>query len=223
MNSKDCETLEQIAQLLALLPSDSLLQKAQTKDQIEEWHKARRTQSLLAEEWRAKLLVKQYHPIEEALDKQEISEQKAQLIILRVDEYEARWELCQVAEKYVADFHQVLQFLTDYADQLPKPVAQLWYKFFHRASLKQYPFQSAYDLFAETLKEDADGSFSTCLESYYEVPIKSWRQATKQYTDLLKQTEPSGIYPKLSTVEELKLKKNLVWSKLVSRFANAIG
>ena len=48
MNQKISETDEQIVQLIASLPSDRLLQKDKTPAQIEEWHKARQTQILLA-------------------------------------------------------------------------------------------------------------------------------------------------------------------------------
>ncbi|MEG3875406.1 hypothetical protein [Microcoleus sp. Z1_B5] len=43
MNQKIPEIDEQIAQLIASLPSDRLLQQAKTPAQIEEWHKARQT------------------------------------------------------------------------------------------------------------------------------------------------------------------------------------
>jgi hypothetical protein len=49
MNQKTSEIDEQIAQLIASLPSSRLLQQAKTPAQIEEWHKARQTQILLAE------------------------------------------------------------------------------------------------------------------------------------------------------------------------------
>jgi hypothetical protein len=214
MNQKISEIDEQIVQLIASLPSDRLLQQAKTPAQIEEWHKARQTQLLLAECWKSKWLVKDYYPVEEAVKRQEISRRKAELMDCCVNEYKSRWELCQVAEKYVKRLHTELQKLTGYVEHSPKPFVHFWYKFFHRVSLKQYPFQSAYDLFAETLKEDADGSFSVCLEPYYEVPMKKWRKMTKQYAQLLEQAELDGIYPKLRNAEEQKLKKNLVWHKV---------
>ncbi|MDB9513193.1 hypothetical protein PN499_18525 [Kamptonema animale CS-326] len=214
MNQKTREIDEQIAQLIASLPSDDLLQQAKTPAQIEEWYKARKTQLLLAECWRAKGLIKNYYPIEEALEKKEISQRKAKLINQQVNEYKARWELCQVAEKYVRKLHTDLQKLMGYVDHFPKPFVHPWYKFFYQISLKQYPFQSAYDLFAETLKEDVNGSFSVCLEPYYEVPMKKWKQVAKQYTEILEQSELDGFYPKLRNAEEQKLKRNLVWDKV---------
>jgi len=214
MNQKTPSIDEQIAQLIANLPSDRLLQQAKTPAQIEEWHKARKTQLLLAECWKSKWLVKDYYPVEEAVKRQEISQRKAELIYCCVNEYKARWELCEVAEKYVKKLHTELQKLTGYVEHSPKPFVHFWYNFFHQASLRQYPFQSAYDLFAETLKEDADGSFSVCLEPYYDVPMKKWRLAAKQYAQLLEQAELDGIYPKLRDAEEQKLKRNLVWHKV---------
>lgn len=213
MNQKTLSIDEQIAQRIASLPSDRLLQQAKTPAQIEEGHKARQTQILLAECWKSKWLVKEYYPVEEALKRQEISQRKAELMYCCVNEYKARWELCQIAEKYVKKRHALLQIWTGYVEHFSKPLAHFWYKFFHQASLRQYPFQSAYDLFAETLKEDANGSFSVCLEPYYAVPMKKWRQVGKQYTELLEQAE-NGTYPQLKKAEEQKLKTNLVWDKV---------
>ncbi|MEG4484216.1 hypothetical protein [Microcoleus sp. D2_18a_B4] len=213
MNQKISEIDEQIAQLIASLPSDSLLQQAKTPAQIEEWHKARQTQILLAECWKSKWLVKDYYPLEAAVKRQEISQRKAELMNCCVNEYKARWELCEVAEKYVKKLHIELQN-TSYVGLFPGASAHSSYKFFRQASLREYPFQSAYDLFAETLKEDVDSSFSVCLEPYYEVPMKKWRQVGKEYTQLLARSKLDGTYPELKKVEEQRLKTNLVWHKV---------
>ena len=89
MNQKPPEIDEQIAQLIASLPSSRLLQQAKTPAQIEEWHKARQTQILLAECWKSKWLVKDYYPVEEAVKRQEISQRKAELINSCVNEKKA--------------------------------------------------------------------------------------------------------------------------------------
>lgn len=99
-------------------------------------------------------------------------------------------------------------------ENLSEPFVQLWYKFFHNASLKQYPFNSAYDLFVKTLKEQVDDTFCICLKSYCDVPIKKWRSAAKQYTKISEKAGPNGIYPELSKKEEQALKTNLVWNKV---------
>jgi len=213
MNQKIPEIDEQIAQLIASLPSSRLLQQAKTPAQIEEWHKARQTQLLLAECWKSKWVVQDYYPLEEAVKRQEISQRKAELMNCCVNEYKARWELCEVAEKYVKKLHTELQN-TSYVEPFSGASAHSSYKFFHQASLRQYPFQSAYDLFAETLKEDVDSSFSVCLEPYYDVPMKKWRQVGQQYTQLLARAELDGTYPELKKAEEQRLKTNLVWHKV---------
>jgi hypothetical protein len=89
MNQKTPEIYEQIAQLIASLPSDRLLQQAKAPAQIEEWHKARQTQILLAECWKLKWVVNDYYPLEEAVKRQEISQLKAELINSCVNEKKA--------------------------------------------------------------------------------------------------------------------------------------
>jgi hypothetical protein len=89
MNQKIPEIDEQIAQLIASLPSERLLQQAKTPAQIEEWHKARQIQIILAECWKSKWLVKDYYPVEEAVKRQEISQRKAELINSCVNEKKA--------------------------------------------------------------------------------------------------------------------------------------
>lgn len=89
MSRKTPKTKEKIAQLIASLPSDSLRQQAKTPAQIEEWEKQRKTQLLVAECWKAKYLKKGYYPIDEALERQEISPRKADLINCYVNEYKA--------------------------------------------------------------------------------------------------------------------------------------
>lgn len=88
--------------------------------------------------------------------KKEISQHKLNLVWPMVKQYKARWELCQVAEKYVKNFHDQLQILTNYIEKLPHPMKGLWNKLFPKDSLEKYPFESAYDLFAGTLREETD-------------------------------------------------------------------
>jgi hypothetical protein len=70
MNPENHEINEKIAQLIASLPSDHLLQPdLMTEDQINEWQQLRNVQLLITECWRAKFIVGQGDPIVEALDK----------------------------------------------------------------------------------------------------------------------------------------------------------
>lgn len=180
------ETLAQIYQLLDSLPSEVLFQRdLMTPDQINEWHKTRYTQHLIAECWKSKFIKLGYYPIDEALDREDISKCKAELIQLSVEELKARWELHQVAEKHVKNAHNFLQYFTDYAKNFPKPISIIWYKLLHKDLLKPYPFTSAYDLFAETVKEAVDYSLSISLEKYYAVPIKKWGKASRFFVEIL--------------------------------------
>jgi hypothetical protein len=210
------ETLEQIYQLLDSLPSEVLFKPDRmTPDQSNEWHKTRSTQHLIAECWKSKFIIKSgYYPIDEALDRKDISKCKAELIRLSVDELKARWELYQVAEKYVKNAHEFLQYFTDYAKNFPKPISYLWYKLLHKNLLKPYPFNSAYDLFAETVKEDVDYPLSISLEKYYEVPIKKWSQASQFFVEILGQANSDGVYPKLDGIKEDQFKHYLSWDKV---------
>lgn len=214
MNRTDDEIIERIARLLESLPSDYLFQPdLLTADQINEWHQLRKDNILLAKSWRSHFNNQPDYSLDEAADKKEISLNKRELIMLMTKQYKARWELFQVAEKYVKSYHIKLQNLTNHLEVLPKPIFQVWYKFFRDVSLKEYPFQSAYDLFVETLIQEKNEVF-TCTFNYYEVPLKRWRQATKQITNVLDREHRDGTYPKLKTTEVEKLKNKLGWDKV---------
>ncbi|MBW4573901.1 MAG: hypothetical protein KME08_01300 [Aphanothece sp. CMT-3BRIN-NPC111] len=214
MTRKDDEVLEQIAQLIESLPSECLLQRCWTEDQIKEWHRARKTQVLLAEGWRALFINGYGDPILEALDKKEISQHKYDLMVCILSHDQAQWELVLLGDKYVRQFHSFLQNLSKFVDSFPKPLKHIWHKFFQRISLKEYPFISPYDLFAETLREQIDGSFSWCLEPYYDVPVKKWGAATKQLSQIFEKGIHDGIYPQPNLIEVAKLKSKLVWHKV---------
>jgi hypothetical protein len=208
---------EQIAQLIASFPSDHLLQPdLMTEDKINEWQQLRNVQLLIAECWRGKFIIGQGDPIGEALDKKEISQHKYNLIRLKVNLNKAQWELCKLAEKYVRQAHEIIQENSKPANYLPKPLSPIWHKLFKGFSLQPYPFETAYELFAETLREETDGCFAWGLNyDYYDVPIKKWRQATKQLSQICDQSlKNNGIYPELNAIEAQKLKSNLVWNKV---------
>lgn len=215
MTLQQDETLEQIYQLLDSLPSEVLFQPdLMTPDQINEWHKTRSTQHLKAECWKSKFIQPGYYPIDEALDRKDISKCKAELIRLSVDELKARWELYQVAEKHVKNAHEFLQYFTDYVNDFPQSISRLWKKLLHKDLLKPYPFTSAYDLFAKTVKEDVDDPLSIAFAIYYEVPIKKWRNASQFFIEILGRSNSDGVYPKLKSIEECKFKHDLAWNKV---------
>ena len=80
--------------------------------------------------------------------------------------------------------------------------------FFKKLFLKSILFN------AITLKEEIDGRFYWCLQDNYDVTIKKWRAATKQFSQILEKETHDGIYPKLNPIETEKLKSNLGWHKL---------
>jgi hypothetical protein len=72
---------EKIARCIEHLPSDLLREQCQTQEQKQEWQNARNTQGLTAECWRAKFIdPNREDAIARALDRQEISPQKKELI-----------------------------------------------------------------------------------------------------------------------------------------------
>ncbi|HEY9848903.1 MAG TPA: hypothetical protein V6D28_05570 [Leptolyngbyaceae cyanobacterium] len=209
MNTIDDEMVERIAQLLENLPSNYLYQPdLLTEDQINEWNQLRNNNILIAN-----CLRQQYYLLEEAIYKKEISQNKYYLVLQMVEQYKARWELFQVAEKYVKIFHSKLKILNAYIEKLPHPMKNLWHKLVHKVSLEKYPFESAYDLFVETLREETDEVFR-CSLNYYVVPIKKWREATTQMTEILDKGKKDGIYPKLKNGEINALKNKLGLDKL---------
>ncbi|MBD2087920.1 hypothetical protein NDI49_23220 [Trichocoleus sp. ST-U3] len=215
MSLKENEILAQIAQLIASLPSDYLLQPdLMTKDQIREWHESRNTQLLIAECWEAKFIVKEGDPIAIALDKKEISKHKYELIWLTVDRYKAQWELGILAEPYLKKAHSALQYISCYANKFPTPISQLWNKFFKTIFIKDYPFKSSYDLFVNSLEEEVNGSFSWCLRPYYDVTIKKWAKGIKQLIRIFEQEKPEELYTQQTPIEVENLKSNFGWDKL---------
>ena len=215
MSLKENEMLEQIAQLIASLPSDYLLQPdLMTDDQISEWQQSRNTQLLIAECWRAKFIVKQGDPIAEALDRKEISKHKYDLIWLTVNRYKTQLELVQIAEPYLKNTHSRLAYVSLYAKYFPKAISKIWCKFFKNIFTKKYPFESSYNLFVDSLKEEVDGSFSWCLKPYYDVTIKKWTKGIKQLIRVFEQENPEELYAQQTPIEVEKLKSNFGWDKL---------
>ncbi|MBD1899656.1 hypothetical protein NDI44_17715 [Trichocoleus sp. DQ-A3] len=214
MSLKENEMLEQIAQLIASLPSDYHLPYLRTDDQISEWHLSRNTQLLIAECWKAKFITKQGDPIAISLDRKEISKHKYELIWLTVNRYKAQWELVQIAEPYLKKTHSRLTYVSVYDKYFPKPISKLWCKFFKSISTKKYPFESSYDLFEDSLKEEVDGSFSWCLRPYYDVTLKKWTKGIKQLIKVFEQEKSEELYTQQTPIEVEKLKSNFGWDKL---------
>lgn len=218
MNKITESKLEKIAQLIATLPSDSLLEKCNTDEQINEWHNLRKTQLLIAECWTAEFVLCKGDPTGNALDRQEISKDKHDMIKQRAILYKHQWELIEEAHKYLEQWHQfidkqIIQSLIK--NNLAKRFLPIEGDKALRDNFEpKYPFQSAFDLFTQTLKEEVDGSFEWCLAPYYEIPVKKWREATKQLRKNIEQVNAGGTYLELKSPEVEKLKTNIRWDKL---------
>lgn len=206
MSLKENQMLEQIAQLIASLPSNYLLQPdLMTDDQLSEWHESRNTQILIAECWKAKFITKQGDPIAETRDRKEISQHNHDLINLTANRYKSQWEFIESVENYVKKGNYDPQHLLSFADSQPKTVIQLWHRNIKLFSRQEYPFKSAYELFKETLVEEIDGRFLWCRKDYYVVPTKKWREATKQLSQILEGETYDEINSHLNSVKSQKL------------------
>ncbi len=61
---------------------------------------------------------------------------------------------------------------------------------------------------------EVDGSFSWCLEPYYAVTVKKWREASKLLRKNLAKADANGVYAELKPTEIENFKNKLVWDKL---------
>lgn len=212
MTKTSPDELEKIEQFIASLPSHDLLERCQTEEQRHEWHNYKTNQLLLAEAWKAEFILGQGDPIHDALAKQEISKHRHDMLQEKVLLYKSQWDLIKAADRYVEQWHNTIYEL------LSKVAKKLLPRRSNQSSddgVVKYPFDSAFDLFAEILREEVDGSFSWCLEPYYEVPVKKWREATTWLRkNSFEKVQADGTYPKLKPPEVTKLKNKLVWDKL---------
>jgi hypothetical protein len=218
MKNKHHETLENIANLIAQLPSDELLKTDLTPDQIAEWEKCRKVQLLLAEEWRCRYVYKNHrYPIEEARDRGEITKAKARLYLAMIVETEKRWELVQAADPLLREFHeqhalspQLQQALLEALESNPL-LDRSSSRTFLKKIAEKYPFKTDFDLFAHILKEEADDEFSCCLEPYKELSIKKCHKVLDTIGGLL-ETNHQLNETSLKLVK--KIKNNLGTEKL---------
>jgi hypothetical protein len=239
------DELEKIGQLIASLPSKDLLQRCQTEAQRNEWQNYKKNQLLLAEAWKAEFILGQGDPIHDALTKQEISKHRHDMLQAKVLLYKQQWELIKAANQYVEQWHNTIyELLSKVAKKLlprrfpsrpplsspnpsyppltpPSEGGGQRNKFLIKSNqsvsggVGKYPFDSAFDLFAEIIREEVNGTFSWCLEPYYEVPVKKWREATKWLIkNSFEKVQADGTYPELKPPEVTKLKNKLVWNKL---------
>ena len=203
MTEISADELQQIAELIASLPSNALRDRCRTEEQFNEWQNYKKNHLLLAEGWISEFILCQGDPIGDALERGEISKHRHDLLQQRVTLYRYQWALVREANKYVAELHSRIYTL------LSKVARRLLPDGFET----EYPFQSAFELFVETLREEVDGSLAWCLEPYYEVPVKKWREATELLRENIEKGDAGGIYPELKKTEVEKLKNKVVGTK----------
>lgn len=173
------EIFEKIGDLMACLPSDELKKPNLTPDaagtlraQIGSWEKARKVQLLLSQEWNCRYVQEnRSYPIEEALDRGEISKAQARLFLSAIVEMEKRWELVESVEPLLREDFPRLRTIAHSAFSQAFRGGRFSWKIFE----SDYPFLSDFDLFAQILREDADSAFSACLEPYCEISFKKHR------------------------------------------------
>lgn len=222
--------LENIAEIIASLPRQELLERCQTEAQKNEWQNYKKNQLLLAKAWEAQFIIGQGDPINDALVNQEISKHRHDMLQEKVILYKCQWELIKAANQYVEKWHnRIYEFLSKVEKKFLPPRSPSRpplkgggqkNKFLIRWNqsgddgVVKYPFESAFDLFAEILREEVEGSFSWCLEPYYAVPVKKWREASKLLINNLEAADNNGVYPELKPTEVENFKNKLVWGKL---------
>lgn len=201
---------EKIAQLIASLPSDRLLEQCQTPQQQAEWHNSRMNQQMIADCWRSKFIEKFSDPIADALEQGKISQHKHDLINSRVNLYREQWQLIKIAHPHIQAWHQAI-----YQQTQKHPIFfKLWHKFFSPGFKNPYPFASFWELFSQTLEEEVNAPIEWSLEPYYDVPVKKWRTATGLLKEQVENLNADGSYQEVKPSTGDKLKNQLVYNKV---------
>lgn len=163
-------TEKKIARCLAQLPSLHLLALATTKEQVLTWLAHRCFQNWLSDCWQARYTGGD-DPLARLLASGQIDSDNYERVWLLVDFYEQLWGLIQLAEPYIK-----AEFLRLGGD---------------------YPFKSAFELFARIVWEDTNSTFSVCLKPYHEVSArkyeKAYRLAAKGCTESFNPIEESSL------------------------------
>jgi hypothetical protein len=213
MNPMTPDESEKIAEFIASLPSDRLLEQCQTPQQQAEWHNSRTNQQMIADGWRAKFIENFSDPIADALEQGKISQPKHDLINSRVNLYREQWQLIKIAHPHVQAWHQAIYQKTQ---NHPKcfQVLPFWHKLFSPGFKTPYPFASAYSLFSKTLEEEVNAPIEWSLEPYYAVPVKKWRTATGLLKEQFENLNEDGSYPEQKPATGAKLKNQIVYDKV---------
>ncbi|MCT7996916.1 hypothetical protein [Laspinema olomoucense] len=205
---------EKIAQLIASLPSDRLLEKCQTPQQQAEWHNSRTNQQMIADCWQAKFSGRLLgDPIADALEQGKISPQKHDLINSRVNLYREQWQLIKIAHPHLQAWHQALYQQTQKHPRFFH-VLPFWHKLLSPGFKTPYPFTTPGELFSKTLEEEVNAPIEWSLQAYYVVPVKKWRTATGLLKEQFENLNEDGSYPEVKPSTGDKLKNQIVYDKV---------
>ncbi|MCT7962911.1 hypothetical protein NG791_19755 [Laspinema sp. D1] len=205
---------EKIAQLIASLPSDRLLEQCQTEEQQAEWHNSRTNQEMIADCWRAKFSGRLLgDPIADALDYDKISQHKHDLINSRVNLYKEQWQLIKIAHPHIQTWHQAIYQQTQKHPQFFQ-VLPFWHKLLSPGFKAPYPFVTPWELFSKTLEEEVNAPIEWSLEPYYDVRVKKWTTATGLLKEQFENLNQDGSYPEQKPAKVQQLKNQLVYNKV---------
>ncbi|MBD2072406.1 hypothetical protein H6F86_00460 [Phormidium sp. FACHB-592] len=137
-----------IAKQMLMLPDQSLLSRAHTKDLEEEWHNIRRYYTLIGLYWRAKTCGES-NPLDELLARGQIEEVHRMAVTLMADQYLALWELIYASERFL--------------------------KREAKTKSLDYPFNVPRELFVHILQSESQSEFLDCLD-YKEFSMRKERK-----------------------------------------------
>ncbi|MDJ1178494.1 hypothetical protein PJF56_06425 [Roseofilum sp. BLCC_M91] len=174
--------LQKIYDTLRCLPSDELYQPdLMTPDQKKYWLQLRSMYQLQAEAWKSHYIVKGDYPLDEKVDRGEITEQKQALFELSVQEIHARLQLFNALYARLKTANTILDIARKgglscgllIVDQMIKSVTQ------------NTDVNSGCDLLIQSLTDDANSDFKDSLLDYSSFSIKKWSDMCVFLTEYL--------------------------------------
>lgn len=149
---------EAVAQYIGQFPSESLLQRAQTKDQQRYWGHLAAFYFMVSHCWQARL--KENDPLIKPVENQTMNKWHYDAIWSQVDLLQSLWQLIESG-------HQ--------------SIAEALINAGHN-----YPFIGAPDLFCQIVETQVNNIFSICLKPYHNISnparLKAWKMYRKAVT-----------------------------------------
>lgn len=195
--------LQKIYDTLRCLPSDELYQPdLMTPDQKEYWFQLREMYKLTAEAWKGYYIVKGYYPLEEKVDRGEITQQKQYLFYLYVQEIHARLQLFKALYSRLEIANTMLDIPIkegwscglSIVDQMIKSVTP------------NTDVNSGCDLLIQSLTDDANSDFKDALLDYSSFSIKKWSDMCVFLTKYLQDYRLEKFYLSNKFEQELRHK-----------------